>query len=335
VSRGREILVGTVILLGLAVAGGGTLWLRGTNFGRPVTQVDVLLSDVGLLSEGNPVRFRGVTIGQVGSFAVEPDGEAVRVRLELDGDVALSDDAVVVIAASSLFGDWQAEIASRSAFPSFPFYEVTPADRRDGVRVLGGYALPDLTRLTAVAQEVAENLAGLTNRFDEAFNEETARNLARAIDNLEQLTTTLRGAVDAQAEDFTRIMDQIRVATEDIAGVLSSARSSFERFDSLLASSAIDSIVINTKDFTGNFRTASEDVSGAAVQLRSTMERADSALARLDRITRSLESGEGTLGRLLADTALAARAEGVLQQLDLLLADLRANPKKYVRLSIF
>jgi len=41
------------------------------------------------------------------------------------------------------------------------------------------------------------------------------------------------------------------------------------------------------------------------------------------------------VGRLLVDTTLAVRAEDLLDQLSLLLVDLRANPRKYVRLSIF
>jgi phospholipid/cholesterol/gamma-HCH transport system substrate-binding protein len=69
--------------------------------------------------------------------------------------------------------------------------------------------------------------------------------------------------------------------------------------------------------------------------LAGTLARADSTFARLDRIAVRIESGEGTVGRLLSDSTFADRAEGVLLQLDSLLADLRENPRRYVRLSIF
>ncbi|MBT3774636.1 MAG: hypothetical protein HOF87_08825 [Gemmatimonadales bacterium] len=55
----------------------------------------------------------------------------------------------------------------------------------------------------------------------------------------------------------------------------------------------------------------------------------------MDRITAMIESGEGAIGRLLVDSTLAVRAEDVLGQLALLLEDVRANPRRYVRLSIF
>lgn len=334
-NRGRELVVGFWIVFGMVVAVLGTMWLQGTRFGRPLTEVDVLVPNVGLLAEGNAVKFRGVTVGRVGEFSITTGGEAVRVQLLLDGQVALAEDAVVILSTESLFGGWQAEIVSRSAFPTYAFYEPRPSDREGDVQVLGGYAMPDLTQLTAVAQEVAQNMAVLTSRFDEAFGEETAQNLARAIDNIESLTSTLNTAVDDGTEDFTRIADQIRVSAEEIAATLTAARSSIERVDAVLATGVVDSIFMNANEFSENFRAASGDVEVAAGQLTQTLVRADSAIARLDRLAARVESGEGTIGRLLGDTALALRAEGVLAQLDLLIADLRANPKKYVRLSIF
>ena len=66
-----------------------------------------------------------------------------------------------------------------------------------------------------------------------------------------------------------------------------------------------------------------------------TMARADSAFGSMQRIAARVESGEGSLGRLLSDTTLAARLESSAAQLDSLLADVKANPRRYVRLSIF
>jgi phospholipid/cholesterol/gamma-HCH transport system substrate-binding protein len=91
-----------------------------------------------------------------------------------------------------------------------------------------------------------------------------------------------------------------------------------------------------------NLRIASAGVRDLAIQLSdsetglsATLERADSAFVRVDRIAARLEAGEGSLGRLLSDSTLAINAEAMLASLDLLLQDVRANPGRYVRLSIF
>ena len=137
--RRKELLVGSVVLLGLGVAVFGTFWLQGRRFGSTETEVHVLMRDVGQLSVGNAVTFRGVPIGRVGDITVEDGGAAVRIQLLLEGEWILDDDAVAVIAPESMFGDWQAEIVTRSRFPLYDYYEV-PSDARlpEGVRVLGG-----------------------------------------------------------------------------------------------------------------------------------------------------------------------------------------------------
>ena len=48
-----------------------------------------------------------------------------------------------------------------------------------------------------------------------------------------------------------------------------------------------------------------------------------------------LERGEGTAGKLLRDTLLYNDLRNVVTHVDSVLADLKANPRKYINLSIF
>ena len=282
------------------------------------------------------MKFRGVSIGQVGNISVVAGGAAVRIELLLEGDWILEQDAAVVIAPESMFGDWQAEIVTSARFPSFDFYEV-PADARfeDGIRVLGGFTLPDLSRLTAVADEVAQNLASLTDRFDRAFSDETADQLAQAIDNMEQLTATLGRVVEEQSTQITDIAEDVRTSADEIATAITAARGSLESIDAVLSSGDVDSILVNTRVITEGLRDVPSEISSASERLTKTLALADSTMLALSRITDRVEQGEGSLGRLISDTAFAARAEGLLEELNLLMQDIRANPRKYVRLSIF
>jgi len=335
VNRGREILVGVVIIAAIAVGVVGTLWLKGTNWGRPAIPLQVLLTDVAQLSPGNPVKFRGVQVGRVAEISVEPDGQAVRVTLQLDDEMPIPDDAVVLLAPESFFGDWQAEIVRPERLPGFAFYPVPPGSQVDGVRVLGGYALPELSRLTASAEQISNNLADLTERFDIAFNEETAANLARAIENFGVVSEDLRALVDQQSQIAMSITVSADSALAEIEASSRVARRSFERIEELLGNSQIDTIVANMAGASGDLSKIASDVAGSSDELAATLARADSVFARIDMLTARVAAGEGALGRLVADSTLAVRAEGVLQQLDLLLQDLRENPRRYVRLSIF
>jgi phospholipid/cholesterol/gamma-HCH transport system substrate-binding protein len=333
VTRGRELLVGVVIIAAIAVGVGGTLWLQGRTFG-PIAQVDVLTESVGQLGEGNSVQYRGVRIGQVATIGVLPDGSGVRVRLILQSDIALPSDPAVILATESVFGGWQAEIVSQSSYPTFPFFPV-PADMGGDVPVLGGYALPELSRLTRSAEQISENIESLTERLEIAFNEETATSLASVIDNIEAMTVELRTFVTQQAEVAGSITANADSALAEIELAAQAARRTFEQVEVIVADGGIDALLADMRAATTAIRDVASELADPASGIGTTLQRADSALTRLDRIAARIESGDGSLGRLLGDSTFLVRAEDVLEQVDLLLKDLQENPRRYVRLSIF
>ena len=177
-TRKREILVGVVVIAGILVSVFGTLWLQGLSLTRTTRLVDALFTDVGQLMDGNSVKYRGVTIGRVSSITVEPDGQAVRVTMRVPTDLAFPAAPGAVSSPESMFGDWQIEIVSKADYETYAFYSDDP-------NVISGYALPDISELTAQAEVIADNLTDLTDRVKIAFTPETAENLARAIDNIE------------------------------------------------------------------------------------------------------------------------------------------------------
>lgn len=328
-------MVGLVILAGIAVAVVGSLWLKGSNFGSPDVPLQVLVQDVGQLREGNAVKFRGVRIGRVHRIEVADGGEAVRVRLRLEQLLDLPDDVAAIVAPESLFGEWQIELVSRSRFPRFDYFDVPEGAQVDGVPVMGGYAIPDISRLTAAADEISENLAVLTDRVDRTFNDSTAENFARAIDNIQDISENLRDLISQQASAFSEVSSQVQAAATEIGAAAEVGRSAMESADRLLASGEIDSIFVNVRSASRSLSDLSQNVASATDDLDGTLTRADSAFARIDLLTARVARGEGALGQLFSDTVLIGRAGEVLRELDLLLADFRENPKRYVRLSIF
>jgi phospholipid/cholesterol/gamma-HCH transport system substrate-binding protein len=245
-------------------------------------------------------------------------------------------DPVVLLAPESFFGEWQAEIVPRDQYPGFDFFDVGDAQAVEGgPQVLGGYALPELSRLTASAEQISGNLAELSERLEIAFNDETANNLAQAIADIAAISQQVRDLVDTQSTVAGTLTASADSALQEIEEASRAARRSFQRMEGLLGDAQVDSIVTNVRLATASIQELSANLSSASGGMGRTMQQADSAFARLDRLTARVEAGEGTIGRLFADSTLALKTEDVLQQLNLLLEDLRQNPRRYVRLSIF
>ncbi|MEX2527780.1 MAG: MlaD family protein [Gemmatimonadota bacterium] len=327
--RLNETMVGVVLVLGVVVAVAGTLFLQGVDWRGNQVELEGLFYEVGLIQPGNPVRVRGVRIGRVAGVDVMPGGEAVRVRVQVDSQVALPQDAGMILAPESMFGDWQAEIVSREQYPSLRFYENPP------VGVIPGYSLPDITRLTAAADRIAENLTVLTDRVTMAFTEETALNIARAIDNIEDVSNRLSDLVETQASGFSQVFSQVQGSAEELGMAAAAARRSFQRVDGLVGSGEIDSVLVNARDASRNLSELSRDLTQTNQEFQGMLGRADSAFQSVNRLTARVEAGEGSLGRMLSDSGMVLQVESALAQLQQLLQDVRENPQRYVRLSIF
>ena len=76
---------------------------------------------------------------------------------------------------------------------------------------------------------------------------------------------------------------------------------------------------------------------GSCSPTRQLWNRINSLSDRLDKVIGTLETGDGTAGRLLHDKALYENIDGTANELKQLIADIRKDPKKYlnVRVSIF
>ncbi len=328
-SKTGEAIVGVVILGALTLTVAGTLWLQGTRFGQYRETLEVVSVQVGQIAPGNSVKYRGVEVGRVGAITVEPSGALVRIDLLLEQPVALPDDPVVILSPQSLFGDWEAEIQSRDALP-YGDYPTPPVPG-----VLPGFALPDISELTVMADRIAANLATLTDRLGVAFSAETAERISSLVANVEDVTTNLSELVRQQAVSFTQVTDGVQAATDEVASAADQVRGTFEMAERLLGGAAIDSTLANLAVMSSNLRALSGELGETNTEIRSVAVRIDSTFARLASVAARLDSGDGTMGRLLRDTTVAAELDVLLTELATLLEDIRENPDRYVRISIF
>jgi phospholipid/cholesterol/gamma-HCH transport system substrate-binding protein len=327
--RRTDIVVGGVIVLAALLIFGGTLWVKGSELGREEMTIEAQFREVGQLVRGNAVRLRGVPIGRVEDIYLPLDTDGVVVRMRIRSDVRLPPDPVVILSPRSMFGDWQAEIHPRSRFPRYHYAGGNSPER------LPGYSLPDISQLTAVADQIADNLAVITDRVEIAFTEETALNVRRAIENIQDVSEQLTGLVGQQQQTMDGIATSLAATTTTMGDAAATVQRAFDRVDRALAQGEMEQIVESVQRASVQIDSLTAVLMHAGTQFQDVVVRADNVFRSMDAMTAGIGEGRGTLGLLLQDTLLYQELLESNAALQALLDDIRENPRKYIRLRIF
>jgi phospholipid/cholesterol/gamma-HCH transport system substrate-binding protein len=237
---------------------------------------------------------------------------------------------VAVLSSASLFGDWQATLDERSDYPhaaaSYP-------DLRPGE--LPGVTLPQFSQLTEHTARIAENLAGITDRLDRAISQETADEFSAAVRNVNRATKELADFLEEQRTAFTTFSGDMRVAGENVRTASDALQASLARIDSATGEGRLQGLMTDARASAANLREVTAQWRDVGGRLDSTLTRADSAMAAVQVILGRVERGEGSLGLLTADTVLYENTASAIEELRALLDELKRNPERYFRFSIF
>jgi phospholipid/cholesterol/gamma-HCH transport system substrate-binding protein len=332
--RTNDFLVGAVVLLMSAALIAAILWIKQADVGQRQHRVVARFRDVGNARVGNAAVIRGVRGGHIDALELAPGGW-VHVRMMIDRDVRLPDDPVVLLNESSLFGDWQATIAERTSIPHDETVRTQIVDASGTPDVLPGATLPGIGKLTAVAGQIAGDVANVAGRVEVAFDEQAARELRGSIRNVSEFSTVLSHTVRAHASDLDSLSNQLRTAILTLNRTASSAQRFVDRVDSSAASGEIKKLVDDAAAAASELRQASTQVHELSQQLAKSQGRLDAFLANGDSVMKKINAGQGSLGLLVNDPSVYRRSDSLLTELRGLIADIKANPKKYVNIHVF
>jgi phospholipid/cholesterol/gamma-HCH transport system substrate-binding protein len=332
--RTNDFLVGAVVLLVIFTLTGATLWVKQTDFGERRARVVARFRDVGNARVGNAVVIRGVRAGTIEAIELARGGW-VHVRMNLDHSMPLPGTPVVLLNESSLFGEWQATITTRSALPHDETVQAQVQESSGGGDVLPGATLPDIAKLTAVAGQIAGDVANVAGRVEVAFDERAARELRTSIRNFADLSTTLSHTVRAHAGDLDTLSRGLQTAVASLNRTAVSAEAMASRVDSSASAGEIRQIVDDMAHAAAELRRATAQVRMMSEQLSKTQGRLDSFLTSGDSVFDKLNSRDGSLGLLLNDPSLYRNSDSLLIQLRGLASDFQKNPKKYLSVRLF
>lgn len=329
-TRRNEIVTGIFVLLAVGLIVVGALWLSGSGFGGRDHELTASFQTVGELKPGNQVTLRGVSVGKVERIGLSADGRTVEVTFRVRSDVTLPERPVAILEPSSLFGEWRAVIA--------PVGERTDV-AADTLQLppgrIPGVTMAAFSEISESSREIAENLHGLTERFQVAFNENTARDLARAIGNFSRASDELVTMLERQREEFGSFTTDLAAAGDAVRGAASDLDSLVSRLAAATEEGELEAIFANARDASTSLRDVTASLRGSVRGLDGGIARADSAVRQVQELVAAINRGEGSVGRLAHDPVLYENTAAALAELRALLDDLKKNPRKYFDFSIF
>jgi phospholipid/cholesterol/gamma-HCH transport system substrate-binding protein len=297
VSRTTEIAVGSTVLAALLIMGVGIMWLKDYAARGQMTIWHVAFPQTGGLAKSDEVLVNGVRMGQV--QRLELRGDRVLVDLALDSKVRLTTDSRVSVRNVGMMGEKVIAVDYKMSGAA-----VSPSDTLIGVYELG------LGEVMAEMGETIEAVSGLAQELRDVGDMITGDGALRAtIHNFRETSEELRTLVVENRTSLRATLANFSAAAQTARGL--------------------------TTDREARLRRSLDQFSVAADNMARLSTRIDSLRASIQTITTKVERGEGTLGKLVNDDKLYADVNHSVQSLRALIEDIKRNPRKYLKISVF
>ena len=296
------------VLTGLFIF--GIMYVQDITLKKSNYSFTVIFANVQGLNEGDDVNMLGKRIGKVSRAKII--GQKIAVELSIDNSFAfkIPVDSKIEVKSEGLMGS--------------KYVSINPGVN-DKKYILAGETVEgqreyDFSEITPGIVPITQDIGVFARRLKATLGEEEKDRIRNTILNIESLTSELDGFVKgyrevlskSEREDLSDIVTNLKMASESIK----------EKVDNDL--SQILSGFKNVSD-------QSEDLKQAIINLKSSSESLNSSSKKFQNILAKIDSGEGTLGKMVNDPGLYDNLNVLSQDAQELVKDFKDNPTKYMK----
>lgn len=317
----KEMKVGIFFVIGMIILGALTLYAGGfEDWLKDRFTVHAFFNKVDGLDVEDVVTLAGVEVGKVKGMRVADS--RVEVVMLIDSDARVRKDAVARIESESLLGGKYVGLSMGSV--DAPLLE-------DGDH-LTTEEVADLTQMLQNVAEVAEDLRTLVGDFNE--NQQKISDQITGIlgENRENVRTTFETLARIMSENEEGIREtvlalqeagpELMLAMENLNKIIAKVESGEGTIGKLVQD---DSVFENIKELSASLNDASgtltrilgdneEDLRTIIASLSEVAPKLEATMNRIDVITKKIEQGEGTVGKLVNDETLYKEATRMLKE---------------------
>lgn len=291
----------------------GFNFLKGKKFFSNDTALIGKYGNVQGLAPSNPIIINGLQVGTVYKINTDKNMRQILVNMNITKDINIPKNSIAIIKQNPLatpsieiiLGDDPGNLKNNDTI-----FTETNAGLFDEVLKKVDPVLFEVKK----AVSSVDTLLGKVNSF---LDPNAKNNIAGSLENINKITAallissaSLNNLLNSQTGALVKTMENANAVTANLAA----------------NNGKITNVLTNLDKTTSNL---------AALDLQKTITTLDATVNDLKSMTGKLDTNTGTAGLLLNDPTLYRNLASTANKLNLLLDDIRVNPKRYVNISVF
>lgn len=332
----REIKLGAFAFIVLIMAIWGYTYIKGENLFATSYTFSTSFEDVTQLTESSPVYINGYKVGSVVKIRLNPENvREILVDFYVENDYKIPDNATVLMKSDGLVSDKGLSIVFDKQCTDSDCAKtghLFPGKSIGMIEAMLGGSTDEVKEYASVfGDELTKSLSELGGENGKGAINKSLLELQKTMENMSQLTATTNNILSKSAKNLTATIENMNAITGNLAASneqITEMLNNFTEISTQLKDANVGRTVTSTTETIESAKLTIE-------QLQGTLTNADSAIKNLDVVLSKANSGDGTLSKLLNDKELYSNLEMTTKNLSLLLQDLRLNPGRYVKVSVF
>jgi len=329
----NETKIGLLVIIASALMIWGYKFVKGKNILSSSTYLYVQYDEVDMLATSTPVTIQGFQVGivsQIG-FKTENGSQHVEVELDIQKGVKIPKTATASIVSTGLMGGKALVIdfdkpcqgdscAKNGDFLKGKFKSVLASMM--STEDLGGY----MTEMQRGVGPIVDSLKTKLTGSEEG--QQSMQDVQVIIANLKSVTGSLdvlmrksSGKIDGLLANLESITNTINASQSDIKGIISNANAFSSKMNNLELDKTLEKA-----------NKAIDSTPELMDKLKGTLAEADKAAQELSSLMTKMNTGDGTLGKLMNQDDLYNNLEKAVKNMDLLMEDIRLHPERYRRI---
>jgi phospholipid/cholesterol/gamma-HCH transport system substrate-binding protein len=292
----KEIKVGIIGLVGLVLFYLGSNFLKGIDFFSPVKQYYAVYNNVDGLIVANPVIVNGYSVGRVSKIEIlQNQNNKILVTMDIDEDLIIDKSSVATLSSNDFLGSKAIILSITDVLNPINEGDTIIAEVDRGLSELLEKATPITDNISITISRLNDLLFSLKGSGDMILN---------TLDNLNDVLINSNELIESNKSTITNTLNNLNDLSKDLSEKI-------EKIDPLL--DGAQSIVnkLNSVDF------------------ENTFNQIDILITSINGVFDDIDSGKGTLSKLLADDSLYNNLNKTAFNLDELLSHINENPKHF------